>query len=240
MYRLYWQKIVFVFLLSFSFLKAFSQEKIKFQPDYDNKRIHFGYFLGFSTTNYLIKYRPVILSPANTSVWAITSPSSGAIKAGAIVNYYINDYFDFRFSPLTIAIYGRKLTEYGSQKDTIPHNQVDKAWFEIPLQLKYKSERRMNSRMFIFAGVKYGFETNVVNKKGGRTSASNAATKSSDFAIEYGMGLELFREYFKITPEIHFSHGIKNMVNTGLPASNFLSNVDRMRTHSVSFLLVFQ
>jgi Outer membrane protein beta-barrel domain len=224
--------IVFVFILTA--FNGFSQEKIRFQPDYDNKRIHFGYFLGTVNTNYLIKYNKNFLDPAkNTNVFVITSPSTTGIKAGAIINYYINDYFDLRFSPLTIAIYGRKLLE----NDSIKHDQVDKAWFEIPVYLKYKSERRMNSRMFIFAGLKYGFETNVVNRKGASGSFS---TKSADLSFDYGMGLELFREYFKITPEIHFSHGFRNMANPNLPASNFLSNVERMRTHSVSFFIVFQ
>jgi Outer membrane protein beta-barrel domain len=222
--------IVFIFLLIA--LRGFSQEKIKYQPDYDNKRIHFGYFLGLVNTNYLIKYNKAILTPDNP-IYVITSPSTTGIKAGAIVNYYVNDYFDLRFSPLTIAIYGRKLLV----NDSLKYDQVDKAWFEIPVYLKYKSERRMNSRMFIFAGLKYGFETNVVNRKGASTSF---ATKSADLSIDYGMGLELFREYFKVTPELHFSHGFRNMVNSGLPTSNFLNNVDRMRTHSVSFFIVFQ
>ncbi len=213
-------------------LKGFSQERIRYQPNYDNKRVHFGYFLGIVNTNYLIKYSDKHLDP-NNKYFVITSPTTTGIKAGAVVNYYINDYFDLRFSPLTIAIYGRKLLV----NDSLKFDQVDKAWFEIPVYLKYKSERRMNSRMFIFAGLKYGFETNVVNRKGASTSF---ATKSADISVDYGMGLELFREYFKITPEIHFSHGFRNMVNTGLPASNFLNNVDRMRTHSVSFFIVFQ
>jgi hypothetical protein len=226
------RKKVIVFVLILMALKSFSQEKIRFQPDYDNKKIHFGYFLGLVNTNYLIKYNQGFLAP-NNAIFVITSPTTTGIKAGAVVNYYVNDYFDVRFSPLTIAIYGRKLLV----NDSLKYDQVDKAWFEIPVYLKYKSERRMNSRMFIFAGLKYGFETNVVNRKGANTSF---ATKSADFSFDYGMGLELFREYFKITPEIHFSHGFRNMVNTGLPASNFLSNVDRMRTHSVSFFIVFQ
>jgi Outer membrane protein beta-barrel domain len=226
--------IVFIFLLLA--LNGFAQEKIRFQPDYDNKRIHFGYYLGFVDTNYLLKFKKNYISPTinNGRIYAITSPSATGIKAGAVVNYYINDYFDLRFSPLTIAIYGRKLLE----NDSIKHDQVDKAWFEIPVYLKYKSERRMNSRMFIFAGLKYGFETNVVNRKG--AANSSFATKTADFSIDYGMGLELFREYFKVTPEVHFSHGMRNMVNPALPSSNFLSYVDRMRTHSVSFFIVFQ
>ncbi|MBP6618919.1 MAG: PorT family protein [Leadbetterella sp.] len=216
---------------------TFGQIQTKFQPNYDNKKVHFGYFLGLASTHYKIKFNNSYLADVNNGmVYAISSPTSTGIKAGGLVNIYINDYLDFRFSPLSVAIYSRKLLE----NDSLAHNQEDKAWFEIPVQLKYKSERRNNSRMFVFAGLKYGFETNVVNKKNNITKVDNFTTKTSDFSVEYGMGLELFREYFKVTPELHFSHGIKNMINPGGNRSSFLSYVDKLKTHSVTLYIVFQ
>lgn len=231
------KKIVAVVVLLVCSFTASAQIKTKYQPNYDNKKVHFGYFLGLANTHYKIKFNNSYLADVNNGkVYAISSPSSTGIKAGGIVNVYINDYFDFRFSPLSVAIYSRKLLE----NDSIAHNQEDKAWFEIPVQLKYKSERRHNTRMFVFAGLKYGFETNVVNKRNSAALVNNFTTKTSDFSVEYGMGLELFREYFKVTPELHFSHGIKNMVNPGGNRSSFLSYVDKLKTHSVTMYIVFQ
>ncbi len=238
MLSIYRKKIIlFLFLIFIGLQKLSAQTKLKFQPDYDAKKVHFGYFLGLSNTNYNVKFNQSYLASLNSSkVFAITSPTSTAIKAGAVINVHINDYFDFRFSPLSISIYARKLLE----NDSIAHDQVDKAWFEIPAIIKYKSERRNNSRMFIFAGLKYGFETNVVNKKNGIAAVNNFATKTSDLTLEYGFGLELFREYFKVTPELHFSHGMKNLINQGENRGTFLAYVERLNTHSVTFLLVFQ
>jgi Outer membrane protein beta-barrel domain len=237
MLNIHWKKIILILGLFGASNGLFAQNRLKYQPDYDAKKIHFGYFLGYSSTNYMIKFNNSYLATVNNGkVYAISSPTSGAIKAGALVNFYINDYFDFRFSPLTVAIYSRKLLE----NDSIAHNQEDKAWFEIPLQIKYKSERRHNSRMFIFGGLKYGFETNVVNKRNKVALIDNFSTKTSDFSVEYGMGLELFREYFKVTPELHFSHGIKNMINPGVNRSSFLSYADKLKTHSVTLYIVFQ
>ncbi len=237
MLNLFRKKITLILILIFTASLAKSQIRTKYQPNYDNKKVHFGYFLGLANTKYNIKFNNSYLADVNNGkVYAISSPTSTGIKAGGLVNIYINDYLDFRFSPLSVAIYSRKLLE----NDSIAHNQEDKAWFEIPVQLKYKSERRHNSRMFVFAGLKYGFETNVVNKKNSATLVNNFTTKTSDFSVEYGMGLELFREYFKVTPELHFSHGIKNMVNPGGNRSSFLSYVDKLKTHSVTMYIVFQ
>lgn len=237
MLNIYRKKTIVLFAGIFISLGGFAQTQIKYQADYDAKKIRFGYFLGLANTHYKIKFNQSYLASVNNSnVYAITSPSSTGIKAGAIVNVYINEYFDFRFSPLSISIYARKLLE----NDSIAHNQVDKAWFEIPVQLKYKSERRNNSRMFVFAGLKYGFETNVVNKKGGIARANSFPTKTSDLSIDYGFGLELFREYFKVTPEVHFSHGMKNIINRADANTTFLKYVDRLNTHAVTFYIVFQ
>jgi Outer membrane protein beta-barrel domain len=239
MLSIYRKKVIGCLLVSLlgGIATTYAQTSTKFQADHDAKKIRFGYFLGAANTNYGIKFNHSYLAAINGSkVYAITSPSSFAIKAGGIVNFYINDYFDFRISPLSVSIYNRKLLE----NDSIPHNQQDKAWFEIPVLLKYKSERRNNSRMFIFAGLKYGFETNLVSKKNKIASVNNLVTRTSDISVEYGMGLELFREYFKVTPELHFSHGIKNMINPLGARDTFLNYVEKMRTNSVSLLIVFQ
>ena len=237
MLNIHRKKIVIFIGLVLTTTSLLAQNGLKFQPDYDAKKIHFGYFLGMTNTNYIVKFNNSYLASVNGGkVYAISSPSSTGIKAGALINVYINDYFDFRLAPLSIAIYSRKLLE----NDSIAHNQEDKAWFEIPMQIKYKSERRHNSRMFVFAGMKYGFETNVVNKRNNLTKVNNFSTKTSDFSVEYGMGLELFREYFKVTPELHFSHGIRNMVSPGSNRASFLSYVDKLKTHSVTLYIVFQ
>ena len=237
MLNLHRKEIIFFTLFLICTNISFGQIRIKYQPNYDNKKVHFGYFLGLANTHYNVKFNNSYLADVNNSkVYTISSPTSTGIKAGGLVNVYINDYLDFRFSPLSVAIYSRKLLE----NDSIAHNQEDKAWFEIPVQLKYKSERRHNSRMFVFAGLKYGFETNVVNKRNSNTLVNNFTTKTSDFSVEYGMGLELFREYFKVTPELHFSHGMKNMINPGGNRSSFLSYVDKLKTHSVTLYIVFQ
>lgn len=237
MLSLYRKKTLIVVFFVFLTQIGYSQIDTQFQPEYDAKKVHFGYFLGFASTYYNIKFNNSFLSASNNgNVKSITSPNTTGIKAGGVINVHLNDYYDFRFSPLSISIFNRKILE----SDSISNTQQDKAWFEIPMHLKYKSERRGNSRMFFFGGLKYGFETNIINKRGKAQVGSAQFIKSSDLCVEYGMGLEIFREYFKVTPEIHFSHGIKNMKEPGVTTSSYLRYVDKLRTHTVTFFLVFQ
>jgi hypothetical protein len=236
------KKIVFVLICNLIGNLVFAQTKQKFQADYDAKKIHFGYLIGISTTTYVIKYNNSFDPGSNsTQVYqSLTSPVSYALKIGGLVNSRINDYFDIRLLP-TIAIYSRKLKEQNKSTGlTTELKFPDKAWFEIPLALKYKSERRRNSRMYMYTGVRAGFETNVVNLVAKSKKTSSYVTKGSDFSIESGFGLELFRQYSKFVPELHFSYGLGNMMTPGPQNLNAFAFVDKVSTRTVTLNLIFE
>lgn len=240
MFSLFRKEITFV-ILFLSSAVAEAQVKTKHQPDYDAKTVRFGYFIGFASTHYTVRHAPTFTSAANT-VLSLNSPNSIAIRAGAMINYHLNDYFDFRFSPLNIAIQNRTIayvpdtgTGPGEEKEAF---QDSKSWLEVPFHIKYKSERRGNSRMYIFAGGRWAFETNITTKKANKVN-KNLTMRTNDFMLEYGVGLEFFREYFKMTPELHFSHGMFNMIRKD-NSLQYLDHVNSLKTHSVSLLILFQ
>ena len=218
------------------------QTRRQFQGDYDAKAMKFGYFLGLTNSNFKVKFNNYFVNKDN--YYSITSPSIFGLKMGGLVNFRINDYFDFRVLP-TVAIYSRKI-DYKFIDTTLPDGDPKRfgetaqsretAWFEIPLMLKYKSERRRNVRAYVFGGVRYGVETNPVNKK----KKQQFITKGNDFSIEYGTGIEFFREYFKFAPEITFSHGINNLVDPANNRNTPLAGVAKLNTHSVTLCLLFE
>lgn len=232
MLRLYWEKIVlagtFCFITSFSF----SQTKMKFQSDYDAKKIRFGYLLGITSSHYTVKQNRSFLT--QNAYYSITSPTRYHVRMGGLVNFSLNDYFDFRILP-TVSIYSRALII--NQDEELKQN--DKAWIEVPVMLKYKSERRGNIRMFMFGGLRFGAETNVINFRGRRPQAA-LATKNADFAVEYGMGMEMFREYFKFAPELHFSHGLANLIDPVITNTSPLGRIEKLRSHTVSLIFTFE
>lgn len=237
------KEITCIFLL-FLTLVAHGQVKPKYQLNYDAKPLRFGYYIGFGATHYDVKFKSSFLTDqsAGGTVYALSSPTTTAIRAGAIVNVFVNDYIDVRFSPLNISVQKRNLvyqTGTPGSIQQVEHTQADKAWLEFPFHVKYKSERRQNSRMYVFGGARWAFETNTIGKRGGNRSVINASLRTNDLMLEYGMGLEIFRAYFKVTPELHFSHGLFDMTrkNNTLP---FLNHVQHLKTHSVSLLIVFQ
>ncbi|CAH0996437.1 hypothetical protein EMA8858_02569 [Emticicia aquatica] len=232
-----------LFILIMLSQSVFAQQTRRhFQADYDAKAVKFGYFLGLTNTYFNVKFNNYFVNKDN--YYGITSPPTFGIKMGGLANIRLNDYFDFRVLP-TVAIYGRRLEYHYINVDLAaddPNKFGEKtelretAWFEIPLMFKYKSERRGNVRMYVFGGLRYGVETNAVNRR----RRQQFATKGNDFSIEYGTGIEFFREYFKFAPEIHFSHGLHNLVdpvnNIGTP----LAGVDKLTTHTITLYVLFE
>lgn len=203
---------------------------------YDTKPIHYGFFFGLPTSHFSIRHNDNYLKAGTDSTLSVTSPSTIGFRMGFLMNVYLSPRFDLRVSPLTLSLYGRGLDylyNNGGQKRQLRES----TWAEFPIMLKYKSERRGNTRMYAVAGLRAGIEANVRRNSQAARRNGVLPIRSTDLSIEYGVGLERFFEYFKFTPELHFSHGLLNMADPtgGLPAQG----ISRLRTHTVTLYLMF-
>lgn len=238
----YQLKTFFVLALLLTSLASFGQRKVRYQDNYDAKNLHFGFLIGVGQTNYGIKTNRTFLQPVNTKLDGIVSPPSYFLRLGGLMNVKLNDHFDFRILP-TVSIYSRSLILSDTLRATTDLvSQRDKAWLELPIALKYKSERRGNIRMYMFGGFRYGKETNVINFISRVNTPNIIETKASDFSVEYGIGLEAFLRYFKLTPELHFSHGLANSLRPTVSNNTLNTNqlVERMNTHTVTLVFMFE
>ena len=211
----------------------------KHKEDYDDKVIHFGFYYALPFTRYNVTYAPsfATASPTdpNATLLRVTSPSNSGFRVGFSVNAYMTEHFDFRMTP-GVSIYSREVKyAYAGTEDK--SDVRESTWIELPFVFKYKSARRLNSRMYLLAGAVVGIETNV--KKRLAQSQGRLNTNTTDLSIEYGVGFEQFFEYFKFAPELRFTHGLPNVFagNTTNPSS---AAVQRLTTHAVTLYLHFE
>ncbi len=207
--------------------KGYVRKHLEF---YDDRPVHFGFLFAMPVTRYSVRTDN---SYVGDSTLALYSPLTTAFRMGFTISKVLSPEFDIRTTP-SVTLYGRTVTyEYPNLKqDKIRES----TWIEVPLLLKYKSKRRANTRMYLLAGTTFGFETNVKNKV--RFGAEQLNTKRADVTLDYGVGLERFFEFFKLAPELRFSHGLVNMLgSTGMKT---MPGVDRVTTHAVTFYLNFE
>lgn len=199
---------------------------------YDDKPIHYGILFAVPFTRFAIRHNDDFV--AKDSAFAIQSPLNTAFRMGFTINAFLSERFDIRTTP-SISLYERQV-KYSYPSGVSVTEKRESTWIEFPLLLKYKSQRRVNSRMYLIAGMSMDVETNVRRGRGG--GAGSLDTKSTDFTVDYGVGYEQFFEFFKFAPELRFSHGLGNIIQ---PSQNSLNKgIGRLSTHTVTLYLNFE
>ncbi|MEZ4900318.1 MAG: porin family protein [Spirosomataceae bacterium] len=236
--HLHWQKIsISLLLLSFGLaMSSQAQTSSYFRKHleyYDDKPIHYGFLFALPITRFNVVHDDSFLAQDTTH--RITSPSSAGFRMGFVVNGYLNEHWDIRTTP-SVSLYDR-MVEYEFAKGGKRSELREATWIELPLLFKYKSQRRQNSRMYMLAGMTFGFETNV--RKRLRQGSDFLNTKSADLTLDYGFGFEQFLAYTKFSPEIRFSSGLLNLFRPNNQNSSS-NGIRRLTSHSVTIYLMFE
>lgn len=242
---LYRQKVILFTVLTFIFIAGFSHNSLAqkyeykriYDEFYDDKPVHFGFLFGFGSSRFNLYHSKNFGSGSATdSAVTIVSPGNFAFQVGGLVNFKLTDRFDFK-TGMNIALYGREVDYRFNNSPDFPPELRESTWLEIPLLLKYKSQRRGNSRMFLDAGFKIGIEANV---RKNAASTRRLDTRTADISLEYGVGFEQFFKYFKFTPEIRFSHGLTNMFIPPTNNNPYARDIQRLNAHTVTLYLMFE
>lgn len=244
-YHLHRQKIILFTVFTFIFIAGFSHHSLAqkyeykrtYDEFYDDKTVHFGFLFGFGSSRFNVYHSKNFGSASATdSAVTIVSPGNFAFQVGGLVNIKLTDRFDFK-TGMNIALYGREVNYRFNNSPDFPPELRESTWLEIPLLLKYKSQRRQNSRMFLDAGFKIGIEANV---RKNAASTRRLDTRTADLSFEYGIGFEQFFKYFKFTPELRFSHGITNMFISPTNNNPYARDIQRLNAHTVTLYLMFE
>jgi hypothetical protein len=236
LFNLHRSKIIFGTLLLLLTVQEIQAQGVGYRRKhleyYDDKPIHYGILFAVPFTRFNIKHSSDFIP--KDSAFVIQSPTNAAFRMGFIVNAFLTDHWDLRTTP-SVSLYDRNV-KFSYPNGTERVEKRESTWIEIPVLLKYKSLRRVNSRMYMLAGLTLGIETNVKRSRGGGAGGLN--TKSSDLSIDYGVGYEQFFEFFKFSPELRFSHGLTNMFQ---PSKNSVGvGISKMTTHTVTLYLNFE
>ncbi len=175
----------------------------KNNPNYDNRKLTYGFLIGIHSSIYQIKYSDKFVTPALDTVSAVLPSWSSGFSLGFIVNYRLTEFLDLRLTP-EVAFYENKV-RYQFTNDPPVDETVENTIVEFPILLKYKSERRGNIRMYMVGGVKPGIEAS--GKKNVDQTKPTLEIKETHLNLEAGFGFDLYYPLFKFSPEIRFSRG---------------------------------
>ena len=127
-----------IFILLFA-LKSFAQggtfgkNPIINDENFEKQKIHFGYYLGFSSYNYHFSYKTVGKDIE-------LKPATG-FNVGLVVNLRLREFFDLRFEPGFYATQRNLI--YPNIEDRVDKlREVKAANLHFPLLLKYSAKKQ--------------------------------------------------------------------------------------------------
>lgn len=221
----------------------------------DNETLHFGFTFQYVASEYKILKRADWKGPfpdpggssgsflINDEFQSISSPVSPGFGLGFVSDLRLGNNADLRFTPGLV--FADRLVNY---EFTNPSNSVQKkvqtTLVDFPLGFKLKSDRRKNFRAYLIGGAKYSVD--IVSKKKREDVALAPEAKylkntKSTVWYEAGIGLDLYFEFFKLSPEIKFAQSIKSVLKGNDRAENpFTAPIDKLFIRNFQFSLYFE
>lgn len=203
-------------------------------PNYDERKITYGFMIGLHTSAYQIKYSDQFVTQKYDTVHSVMTPFSPGFSLGFLVNYRFNDVLDFRIMPKA-GFYTHKMEYYytdGSKQEQL----VETTMVEIPMLLKYKSARRGNVRMYVVGGFTPAIEASGKNDV--ESNTANLSVKKTNLSADAGLGFDFYFPLFKFSQEIRFSRGMVNIL--GDAPSVYKDPLSRINTNTISVYFIFQ
>lgn len=206
--------------------------------EYDRRLITYGFTLGAHTSTLRLKYNEAFTSNQNgyDTVANIVSPNAFGFSIGFLANLRLLQYLDVRIMP-KVGFY-----QYSINHQYISGYSRDRVFFsdfttiDLPVMLKYKSQRRQNFRMFYVGGLTPTID--VTGKRQREENEEDGLQLSGDnLSFEIGFGSDIYFPLFRFSPEIRYSYGLVNVLKN--QQNDVGMAFSRMATQSISLYLVF-
>lgn len=228
------RKFLFAFISFFCFCNAqaqlFSGEKLLNKENFDKQRWSWGYFLGYNSYDFRIKY--------NREVDDVKVLKQGGFNVGLIGNLRLNDYFDLRLEP-GVVFANRNVDLIPAEEDA--EREVKSTYVHVPLLLKISTKRLNNFKPFVVGGLSTSINLSSNEKNPDDNTAGQFRMTRTTYYYELGFGIDMYLYYFKFTPSIRGVFALTDeLVRDNNPNSPYTNHIDKMASRGVFINFTFQ
>jgi hypothetical protein len=226
-------KVLLILLFPLFSIQSFAQKKELYLSDHDFKQYYFGITLGFNKAGFQTHLHPSFLQ--QDSILVAQSLNAGGFALGLLATTRLSNRFEFRFNPQLMftersLFFKTKYPDLDNSTETI--KKVESVITTFPLQLKFRSDRIGNFRVYMLGGVKFDFDL-AANAKA-RKADDMIRLQKMDYGIEAGMGFNFYFPSFILSPEIKISNGLGNMHGRN-ESLNFSRVLDGVKSRMIMF-----
>ena len=212
-----------LFFLSINSSAQRNNSKIKNLQNFDQKKIHFGYYIGLNNYNYKLDY---LNNPSSEGI--INIENSFGLNVGLIGDLKLRKNLNLRFEP---GLKTNKLNVLYPNNDT---REIKSTYIQLPLLLKYSAKRYNNIRPYVMGGLSTSFNLSS-NQDNPQDNASNVfRVKTNTFYYELGFGIDFYFQYFKFSPSIRGVFSLSNeLIPDNTTTSIYTGNIDKISTRAI-------
>ena len=247
-YKMKMRSFLFLLLAVLFATNSFAQQN--WGGGVDNETLHFGFKFQYVSAEYKIlkteNWKEPLEDPDDgiayipSPLTSISSPVSQGFALGFVSDYKLTENTNIRFTPGLV--FSDVLANYEFVDPA--HNvqkKVQATFVDLPLGFKLKSNRQNNYRAYLIAGVKYSIIVSKKDDSGDFGAAKFLKTVPNSLWYEAGLGLDIYFEWFKLSPEIKFAQTTKSVLLDKDRAENpYTSPIDKMFLRNFQFSLFFE
>ena len=203
----------------------FSRDPIINLENFQQKRVYYGFYLGFNSYDFKIDYK--------TETPDILIKKTTGFNVGIIGDLKLHEYINLRFEP---GLYYTKRDLYYpnfvNSGDAL--REVNSTYIHFPLLLKFSSLRTGNIRPYALGGISSTLNLSSNSKLMDDNFQQRFRVKSWTTNYELGFGIDLFSDYFIFSPSIRGVFGINDeLIRDNDPNSPWTGNIASMKTRAV-------
>jgi len=219
------------------------REKIINLPTFDDRFLHYGYFVGVNSYDFKFSYKKDFYQSTLKDIEVL--PSTG-FNVGLIGDLRVNKYINIRIEP---GLYYSKrdliFKEHPlfiNESDRL--REVKSTYIHLPLMVKFSAARINNFRPFVLTGISKDFNLSSNYKNTDDNYSNVFRTEPQNLNYEIGLGFDFYLFYFKFSPSIR---GIFSMQNELIPDSinnpadsPWTGGIDKMVSRGFAINLTFE
>ena len=197
-------------------------------PSFDEKKIRFGYYIGFNQYDFKINYN---VNPE----YSIKINRGTGINIGLIGELKINDNIRLSLEP---GLYSNNKEMIFNERSQFT-NYNDTLWkvksnnIHLPILIKYSSKRVGNTRPYLKGGISTSLNLGNVDNNLESYGLVNNHFNKTNFYYELSFGIDFYLRYFKFSPSLRGVFSIRNEKKKNIPDNPWTGYVDKLFTRAI-------
>lgn len=224
-------------LLLIASASSFAQKEL-YREEQDNKVYYFGLSLSAVYSRFNIEHDLSFLQQDTILVAEPGNTPGISLRLVAALN--LSPRFELRFNPgliftdrpllykLNRAYPGDPDQGYNVKKS------VESIITTFPLDVKFKSDRIGNFRVYMLGGGK--IDIDLASNASKRKADDQVKIRKYSYGIEGGIGFSFYRKSVTVSPEIKISNGLNNLHQRN-PDLNYSKVIDRIQSRMIIFTI---